>query len=106
MQSTRRTLCDACVRARERSDLKHPASMSKAADSSLRCYVRLILQMQMCKELRRWESKAALQQRMPGFRIQVGVLCRSNSLPSRCGGEVVIDLDGELSIAGDEREVR
>ena len=51
---------------------KGEAGISTVADASLRSYVRAIIQMQMCKELRRWEVKSSLQKRMPGFRVQLG----------------------------------
>ena len=51
---------------------KGEVGISTVADSSLRSYVRAIIQMQMCKELHRWEAKSSLQTRMPGFRVQLG----------------------------------
>ena len=51
---------------------KGDLGISTVAEASLRSYVRVILQMQMCKELRRWENKAAIQERMPGFQIRLG----------------------------------
>jgi len=46
--------------------------ITTVADSSLRSYVRVIVQMQMCDVLRRLERRSALQQRMPGFRVRLG----------------------------------
>jgi hypothetical protein len=55
---------------------KGDVSMSATADASLRCYVRLIIQMQMCKELRRWEKRT----RALGARIQMGYGAVTSSL--------------------------
>jgi len=51
---------------------KGDMSISDVADSSLRSYVRVIIEMQMCDALRRLERRSALQQRMPGFQVRLG----------------------------------
>ena len=51
---------------------KGEKSLSDVADSSLQSYVRAIVQMQMCDNLRRLERRSALQHRMPGFRVRLG----------------------------------
>ena len=51
---------------------KGEMSISAEADASLRSYVRALIQIQMCEELRRLERRSALQQRMPGFRVRLG----------------------------------
>jgi class 3 adenylate cyclase len=51
---------------------KGEKSISDVADASLQSYVRVIVQMQMCDDLRRLERRSALQHRMPGFQVRLG----------------------------------
>jgi hypothetical protein len=51
---------------------KGDAVLEQVADGALRSNVQTMLEMQRCKLLQRWEKRADLQARMPGYSVNMG----------------------------------
>uniref|UniRef100_A0A7S0MJC3 Guanylate cyclase domain-containing protein n=1 Tax=Cryptomonas curvata TaxID=233186 RepID=A0A7S0MJC3_9CRYP len=47
-------------------------SITKVAESALRSYIRIIIEISRCKKLERWAKKKQIQARMPGFQLKMG----------------------------------